>query len=514
MAMLQEDLTESSFALERTDAWLLEPIAPSANIVFIQDRHSWSYEQFAADIARLAAGLVARGIRPGDRIALHLRNSPELAIAFYACFQVGAVAAPLNLRFKSLELKDALGRIEPKLYIGNPELYDLIAGVDGSILADDSCYVVSPAEHGRARLWSSLLADSTPSYAPERVNPNAPAVLLLTSGTTGHPKLVAHSLASLSAATDRMLLNFGAQRGGVCLLTRPMVHASGLFYLLSSIRRCMTVVLLDTTDADYILSAVEEYRCTVLPVPLVSCQAMTERQREHPRDISSLKACVISADVCPPGRQEAFEEVFGLPLKSFWASTEGTFPFTHGLRSGALGKVHPATDVKLVDDADVRVPVGEVGEALIRGPHVMIGYWTDPAELAGLDDGWYRSGDMMRCEEDGSFWFVGRRKDLIVRAGSNISPLEVEHVLMQHPDVRDAAVIGIPDSVLGQRVVGVIQLRAGVAGGDLAGILDAARDRLADYKLPERLILVEKVPRNTLGKTDRKVLATAFQNAT
>jgi acyl-CoA synthetase (AMP-forming)/AMP-acid ligase II len=504
-------LSDSFAPVSDEGVWLLGAIVPSAKVLFIQDGQHWTYEQFTVEIDRLAAAFVMKGIRPGDRIALHLRNGPEIAIAFFACFRVGAIAAPLNLRFKSAELEDALRRIKPSLYIGNFDLYDLIADVDTTLLATDARYVLGLVEHRGARLWSSLLADPAPP-APERIDTNAPAIVLLTSGTTGLPKLVAHSLASLSAATDR-LLHLGADQDGVCVLLRPMVHASGLFYLLSAIRRRMTVVLLDTTDAERILDVAELYRCTFLPVPLLSCQAMTERQREHPRDLSSLKTCVISADVCPPGRQESFEAAFGLPLKSFWASTEGTFPFTHGLRSGALGRIHPPTEVRLVDDDGVGVPVGEIGEAMICGPHVMIGYWIDPGELAGLNDGWYRSGDMMRRDEDGNFWFVSRLKDLIVRAGSNISPLEVEHVLAQHPDVRDAAVIGIPDSTLGQRVIGFIQLRAGADGDSLARVMDTARVRLADYKLPERLILVEEVPRNALGKTDRKALAATAQDA-
>ena len=163
-----------------------------------------------------------------------------------------------------------------------------------------------------------------------------------------------------------------------------MVHASGLFYMLCAIRNRMTVVLLDTTDPDLLLDAIETHRCTYLPVPLVSCQALTERQREKPRDISSLKACAISADICPPGRQEAFREVFGLPLNSFWASTEGSFPFTYGTQSGAVGKPRPMSEVKLLADDGAAVAAGKIGELLVRGPHVMLGYWTGPGKLQDL----------------------------------------------------------------------------------------------------------------------------------
>jgi long-chain acyl-CoA synthetase len=494
-------------------AWRIDMIAPSATTAFVKDGERWTYEQFRTEIDRLAAGLLIQGINPGDRIALHLRNGHEIAAAYYACFRVGAIAAPLNLRFKTAELEDALRRIRPSLYIGDADLYGFVAETDTAILSAEARYITGAARHGNTRPWTSLLAEPESGSASRQVDENAPAILLLTSGTTGEPKLVAHSIATLKAAANHMQ-TLGTDQGGVIAFVRPMVHASGLLYLLCAIRNRMMVVLLDTTDPDLLLDAIETHRCTYLPVPLVSCQALTERQREKPRDISSLKACAISADISPPGRQEAFREVFGLPLKSFWASTEGSFPFTYGTQSGAVGRPHPTSEVKLIADDGAAVAVGEIGELLVRGRHVMLGYWSASGKLQGLEDGWYHSGDMMRQDENGEFWFASRRKDLIVRAGSNISPLEIEQILMQHPDVRDAAVIGIPDATLGQRVIAFIELKAGATPESLAAVLEATRSRLADYKTPERLVQIENIPRNPFGKTDRKLLASAFQQLT
>ena len=513
MTMKRNAFPESSANETDNDDWRISGIAPSATTAFVKDGEHWTYQQFRTEIDRLAAGFLIQGINPGDRIALHLRNGHEIAAAYYACFRVGAIATPLNLRFKTAELEDALRRTKPSLYIGEADLYSLVAETDTAILGAEARYVIGAAQHGiAARPWTSLMAEPGSGPPLSQADENSPAMLLLTSGTTGEPKLVAHSIATLNAAADH-LQTLGADQGGIIALSRPMVHASGLFYLLCAIRNRMTIVLLDTTDPDLLLDAIETHRCTYLPVPLVSCQALTERQREKPRDISSLKACVISADLCPAGRQEEFQEVFGLPLKSFWASTEGSFPFTYGTRSGAVGKPRPTSEVKLIADDGAAVIAGEIGELLVRGPHVMLGYWTGPGKLRGLEDGWYRSGDMMRQDANGEFWFVSRRKDLIVRAGSNISPLEVEQTLMEHSDVRDAAVIGIPDATLGQRVVGFIELKAGATAESLVLVLEAARGRLADYKLPEQLMRIEKIPRNPLGKIDRKKLAVRLQEA-
>jgi acyl-CoA synthetase (AMP-forming)/AMP-acid ligase II len=164
-----------------------------------------------------------------------------------------------------------------------------------------------------------------------------------------------------------------------------------------------------------------------------------------------------------------------------------------------------------VDDEGRNVPRGEVGEFLVRGPYVTVGYWAGPDRIDDATrDGWYHSGDLMRQGEGDELWFVGRKKDIIIRGGSNISPVEVERVLLSHPLVCDAAVFGVPDPVLGQRVAAVVQLSRGAGNSALGAILKDIRRQLADYKAPERLWAVDVVPRNPLGKVDRRAAATAM----
>jgi acyl-CoA synthetase (AMP-forming)/AMP-acid ligase II len=163
----------------------------------------------------------------------------------------------------------------------------------------------------------------------------------------------------------------------------------------------------------------------------------------------------------------------------------------------------------LVDENDEPVPPGEVGELAVRGPHVTIGYWAGPGRITDAPkEGWFHTGDLMRQDEKGDLWFVSRKKHLIVRGGSKISPVEVERVLMAHPAVRDAAVVGVPDPDLGQRVAGFVQVADGAQRVDLSEILAFATERLAEYKVPETLKIVDKIPRNPLGKIDRQLLLT------
>jgi long-chain acyl-CoA synthetase len=169
----------------------------------------------------------------------------------------------------------------------------------------------------------------------------------------------------------------------------------------------------------------------------------------------------------------------------------------------------PGAQVRLVDDNQMPVPRGEVGELLVRGPHVTMGYWIAPGWITDAPkEGWFHTGDLMRLDEKGDPWFVSRKKELIIHGGSKISPVEVERVLMAHSAVRDAAVVGVPDRDLGQRVAGFVQLADSAQSVDLADILVFATERLADYKVPETLEIVDKIPRNTLGKIDRQLLPT------
>ena len=215
--------------------------------------------------------------------------------------------------------------------------------------------------------------------------------------------------------------------------------------------------------------------------------------------------------------QVDFEATFGAPLRNIWGATEVIGSLRPGLQRGPVTRIAPGAEIRLVDDEGREVPRGKVGEFLVRGPYVTVGYWVGPDRIDDATrDGWYHSGDLMRQGEGDELWFVGRKKDIIIRGGSNIAPAEVEQVLLSHPLVRDAAVFGVPDPVLGQRVAAIVQLSSGAGGGvrhgsmlALGEIMKDAKLQLADYKAPERLWAVDAVPRNPLGKVDRRAAAAA-----
>ena len=264
------------------------------------------------------------------------------------------------------------------------------------------------------------------------------------------------------------------------------------------------MVLVERFDPDAVLDRIELHGCTWMLVLPFMCDALLECQRKQPRKVSSLRHCICGGDVFPIQLQVDFEATFGAPLRNIWATTEAVGALRPGLQPGPVTRIAPGAQVRLVDDEGRNVPRGEVGEFLVRGPYVTVGYWVGPDRIDDATrDGWYYSGDLMRQGEGDELWFIGRKKDIIIRGGSNISPVEVERVLLSHPLVRDAVVFGMPDPVLGQRVAAVVQLSSAVGDAALGAILKDTRRQLADYKAPERLWAVDAVPRNPLGKVDR-----------
>jgi acyl-CoA synthetase (AMP-forming)/AMP-acid ligase II len=266
--------------------------------------------------------------------------------------------------------------------------------------------------------------------------------------------------------------------------------------------------MVERFDPDLVLDRIELHGCSwMLGLPFMY-DALLERQRKRPRKVSSLRHCRCVGDVSPSQLQVGFEAAFGAPLRNLWAATEVVGAVTEGLRPGPVCRIAPGAQIRLVDEEGTDALPGDVGEFLVRGPYVTVGYWVRPDRIDdATPDGWYHSGDLMRRGEGDELWFMSRKKDIIIRGGSKISPLEVERVLLSHPLVLDAAVFGVPDPVLGQRVAAVVQLSSTADGSVLGDILRDTGEQLADYKVPERLLAVDRVPRNALGKVDRRAAA-------
>jgi long-chain acyl-CoA synthetase len=476
---------------------------------FVFHEEVWTYERLVAQAERLAHGLKAHGVGPGDRVALHMMNRPEMIVAYYACFQLGAVAAPLRTTFKFAELAPLLRRLKPALYIGETALYDNVAPVDASILAPDKRFVVDGTFEDQCVQACETPFDAAGNESlPLPPASYEPAVLINTSGTTGQPKFVVHTPATLSESLDLMVRHWGFSNDDVMILPLPMVHMSGLVSFLACIQSGIPFVLLEGFDADTVLDAIERYRCTCSIGFPAQYAALLARQQAQPRNLASLRFCLTGADTCPVDLQERFRSIVGAPLYNIWAATEAVGSLTLGLQHGPVARIVKGAQIRLVDDSGADVARGEPGELLIRGANVFVGYWNDPhATEESLRGGWYHTGDLMRRGEGDDLWFVARKKDIIIRGGTNISPVEVEQALVaSHPAVKEAVVVGLEDAVLGQRVFGFVKLADGAKPAVVSEILANVATLLASYKVPEGLEVLEELPRNALSKVDRKML--------
>jgi acyl-CoA synthetase (AMP-forming)/AMP-acid ligase II len=475
---------------------------------FIFHDDVWTYRRLADESERIAHGLAANDVKPGDRIILHMLNRPEMIVTYYACYRLGTIAAPLRFALTFAELAPLLQRLQPALYIGEASLYPNVQPADPAILPLSRRILVDDRA-GTYGVQSWDVLKQAPAAELPTPSIDEPAILINTSGTSsGQPKFVIHTPNTLAAVADLLCKYDDLSAADISISPLAMTHASGIFRSLAFIQMGMLFLIQESVDADAVLDNVERHRGTYISGPPAHYPALIRAQQARPRDLSSLRFGSTGGDGCPIELQEKASSVLGMPLYNYWGATEAVGSLTFGRRPGPVARVVAEAQVRLVDDQGGDVPHGEIGELLIRGPNVFVGYWGDPAATAqNLRDGWYYTGDLMRRGDGDEIWFVARKKDIIIRSATNISPIEVEEALVaSHPAVKEAAVVGKPDPVLGQRVFAYVTLKDSAQKAVVSDILDKVGQRLAAYKVPEDLIVLDELPRNALSKVDRAQL--------
>jgi acyl-CoA synthetase (AMP-forming)/AMP-acid ligase II len=474
-------------------------------VALIAGDDRWTYDRLTRYVSRLAQALLAQGLKPGDRVALHLTNKPETVAAFYACMLAGVIAVPLNTRLTCAELEAQLRRLRVSLYLGQVDLYDNIAGINTSILDTQKRFLVDGSERNTGcRAWSELIGFQSDEVRVSPVRMDVPAILLSTSGTIGEPKFVTHTARTLTEMT-LALQAIASRPYDITLIASPMMHGAGLFTTLLTLATGGTCILLDRFEPAAALDLIEQHRCTMLVFLPFMYSGVIAQQIAQPRKVTSLGSCFVGGDATPPALQEAFLRVFGVRMRNLLVMSESGGTFTYGFDIGPVCRAVDMDRVRLVDAEGNNVRRGEPGELLLRGPNMFVGYWLGPGHIDDArKDGWWATGDVLRRDEAGDFWYVARKKNLIIRGGSNISPTEVEHAIAVHPGVHEAVVVGVPDAILGQRVIGFIELTEATTQVD--DLLSDLSTRLARYKMPERLVVVDQLPRNSVGKVDRAKL--------
>jgi long-chain acyl-CoA synthetase len=465
------------------------------------------YSELDAASARVAGMLRQRGLKPGDRVGIMLPNVAEFAVVYYGALRAGGVVVPMNPLLKVREVAYYLGDSRAELIFAWHAFGGDARG--GAERADAEAIVVDPAS------FPDLLASAVPDHEVADRDDQDTAVLLYTSGTTGEPKgaeLTHANLISNAEVVCTDIIRPGPDDvifGGL-----PLFHAFGQTCTLNiAVASGACLTLLPRFAADHALRLLADHGVTVFEGVPTMYVALLARPDRADYNVSALRLCISGGAALPVEVLRGFEQAFGcMVLEGYGLSeTSPVASFNQPDRErkpGSIGTPVRGVQMRVVDPEDHEVPQGEVGEIAIRGPNVTKGYWHRPEATAeAIRDGWFHTGDLARVDEDGYFYIVDRKKDLIIRGGYNIYPREIEEVLYEHPAVAEAAVIGVPHPALGEEVGAAVTLKAG-ASVTAEELRDHVKAQVAAYKYPRHVWIVDVLPKGPTGKiVKREIVA-------
>lgn len=475
--------------------------SPTAVALFAGER-AMTFAELDTTTDALARWFVASGLKPGDRVAIQWPNAIEVVQVFFAAFKAGLTAVPINLRLKPNEIAWVLEHCGASLCFAPQAL-------------------AGPVEAAGVPLFTALPAlDAVPAIALPQADVEMPALIMYTSGSTGRPKGAVLSQGALVHTGELCTQDFERTFGDLAkprgLLMTPLMHSSGLYVLLGSVRLGEPCVLLPAFDPAAALDALERYECTLTLALPAMMQFLLDEQERRPRNLSSLRVIFAGGDSVAVALQERVKAVIGCRVVEALAQTETGPTISNPLeapRPGSLGVPYHGVEVRLVNTFGADVAVDEPGELLVKSAAVCSGYWDNPAATAdAFTDGWFRTGDLVSRDAEGYYWFRGRLKEIIIRGGSNISPQEVEEALYTHPAVHEAAVVGMPHPVWGEVVVAAVALREGVTATE-DDIRAHVRQALSDYKVPERIVFLPVLPKGPTGKVQRRAIKESLSSS-
>ncbi|MHA5047014.1 o-succinylbenzoate--CoA ligase [Streptomyces sp. SD15] len=467
-----------------------------------------TYAELYLRTTRLAQALRALGLRRGDRIAYLGPNHPSYLETLFAAGTLGAVFVPLNPRLAGPEIAHQLSDSGAKALVYAPPLAGLVAGLPGNV--DVRTYVEVGAQ------YEELIDQAVDEPIDQPVTADDTCIIMYTSGTTGRPKGAMLTHGNLTWNAINVLVDTDLIADERALVSAPLFHTAGLNMLtLPVLLKGGTCVLVESFDPEATLDLIERHRITFM----FGVPTMFDQVARHPRwadaDLSSLRILTCGGSPVPSPLIAAYQER-GLTFLQGYGMTEAA-PGTlfldaeHAVaKAGSAGVPHFFSDVRVVRPDFTPAEVGETGEVVVRGPHVMPGYWGLPEETAAVfADGWFRSGDAAKVDEDGYVFIVDRIKDMIISGGENIYPAEIEDLLLAHPDIVECAVIGVADDKWGEVPRAVVVAREGV-DLDPEEVLASLAGRLAKYKIPKSVVVADELPRTASGKLLKARVRTRF----
>jgi long-chain acyl-CoA synthetase len=484
------------------------PDAPAVKL----DDLTFDFKTLAGATARAAGWLRGKGVEPGDRVAIMLPNIPHFHMGYYGALRLGAVIVPMNPLLKGREVQFYLEDSGAKVLLAFHGFAE--AATAGAEAAGAECVIVEPG-----KIEQEILGSDPVEEVAERDDSDT-AVILYTSGTTGKPKGAELTHGNLRQNVEISTELFDMGPGDVILGALPLFHSFGQTCgMNAAVASGACLSLIPRFEPGKALEMFGRDGVTIFQGVPTMYGAMLHHPDREQADVSKVRVCVSGGASLPVELMKAFEEAFGAKILEGYGLSE-TSPvasFNHPdkeRKPGSIGTPIRGVEMKVVDDDGQEVAQGEVGEIVIRGHNVMKGYWNrEDATREAIRDGWFHTGDMAKVDEDGYFFIVDRKKDLIIRGGMNVYPREIEEVLYEHPAVREVAVVAVPHDDLGEEVGAAVALKEGESVGE-DELRDFVKEQLAAYKYPRKIWFVDELPKGPTGKIlKREIEAPAADRA-
>ena len=497
-------------------------ICPDKAAIVFEDKR-YTFSQLNERVNRLANGLLKLGVQKGDRVAFLQVNCTQCVETYFAVAKTGAIYMPLNFRAKEKELAYMLNAAEASTMIAGERYVSMIQAIQPDIKSLKNLISIEK-KHDDMLYYEDIIKSSPADEVVTDIEDKDTTILMYTAGTTGFPKGVMLSHTSFSTYMLENVSPADPESDESNILTVPLYHVAGIQAMMAAIYGGRTLVMERQFEPEEWMTLVEREKANrAMMVP-----TMLKQLLDHPNfkkhDLSSLRVITYGAAPMPlPVIRKALEEFPGVSFINAFGQTETASTITalgpedHVLtgteeekekklaRLASIGKPMADVEMKVVDDDGKKLGVGEVGEILARGPRVMSGYWKDEEKTAKTidKDGWVHTGDIGYVDEEGYYFLSGRSSDMIIRAGENISPEEIENVIREHPGVEDVAVIGVPDETWGEEPRAVVIPKKGVKVTE-EEIMEYCRQNLASFKRPRTVVFVDELPRNPMGKLIKK----------
>ncbi|MCG7521878.1 class I adenylate-forming enzyme family protein [Ruegeria sp. Ofav3-42] len=470
---------------------------------------SWTWRELDRDADRLARNLLSLGLKPGDRVASLLPNRCISEVLYIACIRAGLVATPLNYRYMAPEIDHALSVSKAALMVAHTERQqDLLLSAEVPQLPSGTLFY-GPSKQ-EVNSLEELISQEPEAIGLPAPDPAAPAFIFFTSGSTGPPKGVTHTAETLGWIVASTAAGLRLDTGDRFLTASSLSHEGGVGFSFAALAAGATVAIARQFDPGEYLALFRSARPTVIWILPAALTHLVEDKGASHEDFASLRYCATGGDKLPAELEREFEDKAGFEVHESYGMTEigcATGNPPNGVnKRGSIGPLFPGYEGEVRDEAGHPLPDNVKGRLWIRSPANMTGYWDQPDETRKAIVGdWLDTGDVMSFDEDGYLWFAGRKKQIIVHDGSNISPQDVEGSLLAHPSVAAAGAVGIHDLVHGENVRAYVVLHPEKPVPSPSELVAFSRKSIG-YKAPEDIVFLDKMPLSPAGKTDRTAL--------